>query len=78
MLRSAPLVATTHNLHCKPATVCGCTWYVGLIELLNLLHSKSLELFNLLLSDCKVVPEPASLLVDPEVAHILSDRLDKV
>ena len=52
--------------------------YVGLIEVLNLLHSKSLELFNLLLSYCEIVPEPGSHLDYPQVAHGLSDSFDRV
>lgn len=65
-------------MHCKPAAIRGCTRYVGLIEVLDLLHSESLELFNLLLSYCEIVPEPGSHLVTPQVAHVLSDSFDGV
>ena len=71
-------MAITQNMNCKPAAIRGCTWDVCLVEFLDLLHSESLELFNLLLSDCEIVPEPALLLVNSQTAYVLSDRLNGV
>lgn len=50
-------------MYCKAAAILGWVRYVGHIKVSYLLSSKSLELFNLLLSYCEVVPEAGSPLL---------------